>query len=298
MILALRIAIIIWCGIFAIYLIRDCIKHKEDFKKGHLVTYGIMGFVLNLLDTLGIGSNATQMAFFKFTKLSPDDDLPGNGNVIFCIPVAAEFILFLTIVEIDILTLVSMLISAVLGAVLGASVVSKMPINSLRKLLAITLSCVAIILILRSLGVGPFGIAGTATQLRGIKLLIGLVGNFCLGALMCAGVGLYAPCIALVALLGLNITTAFPIMMGSCAFLMPPASIEFIKNGKYNRPAAIIASITGVVGVFIAYYLVKSMPTTVLTWIVACVLLYMAFSFISTVRKEEKDEKKENCLSN
>jgi len=35
------------------------------------------------------------------------------------------------------------------------------------------------------------------------------------------GVGLYAPCLIMLSLLGLDPRAAFPIMMGSCAFLMP-----------------------------------------------------------------------------
>lgn len=287
MITFLRVVTIIWCIIFAIYLYRDCFKHKTKESPGHMILYGIMGFILNILDTLGVGSNATQMAFFKFTKLSPDDELPGNGNVIFAIPVAVEFILFLNIVEVEYLTLITMLLAAVAGAVLGAKIVCKLPINTLRKVLAVTLCCVAVILIARTQGVGPFGVEGTANALTGGKLVIGIIGNFILGALMTCGVGLYAPCMALCALLGMNITVAFPIMMGSCALLMPPASIEFIRKGKYNRPAAAVASITGILGVFAAYFIVRSMPTKVLTWIVAVVLIYMSITFVRSVRKEK-----------
>ena len=57
-----------------------------------------------------------------------------------------------------------------------------------------------------------------------------MAGNFVLGALMTLGIGLYAPCMILVALLGMNDATAFPIMMGSCAFLMPAASVRFVRR--------------------------------------------------------------------
>lgn len=179
-----------------------------------------------------------------------------------------------------------MLIASIIGATLGSTVVTKLPINTLRSILSVTLLFVAILLITRSLGVGPFAIVGTATALTGSKLIIGIVVNFILGALMTVGVGLYAPCMALVALLGMDITAAFPIMMGSCAFLMPPASIQFVKTGKYNRPAAAVASVTGIIGVLIAY---KSMPTTILTWIVSLVLVYMSLNFAKTVLKGRKN---------
>ena len=40
---------------------------------------------------------------------------------------------------------------------------------------------------------------------------------------MTLGIGLYAPCMILVSLLGMDPRAAFPIMMGSCALLMPVA---------------------------------------------------------------------------
>ena len=147
----------------------------------------------------------------------------------------------------------------------------------------------AVLLVMKVNGFGPFGMLGTATGLSGGKLILSVAINFILGMLMCAGVGLYAPCMALCALVGMNITVAFPIMMGSCALLMPPASLEFVKSGRYNRDAAVIMSITGVIGVLIAYFIVKSMPTTILTYIVAVVLIYMAISFV--VIKSEREEK-------
>ena len=287
MVLFFRVVTITILIAYAIYMYRDIIKHKEKDSFFHMILYGIMGFVLNLLDTLGVGSNATQMAFFKLTKLSPDDHLPANGNVIFAIPVGVEFLLFLDIVEVDTVTLITMLVSSVLGAIVGARIVSRLPVNTLRKILAVILPCVAVILICKLNGFGPFGMMGEEIGLTGGKLVIGIVVNFVLGALMTCGVGLYAPCMALCALLGMNISVAFPIMMGSCAFLMPPASVEFVKSGKYNRPAAAIATITGIFGVLAAYYIVKSMPITLLTWIVAAVLIYMSISFILTLKKEK-----------
>ena len=67
-------------------------------------------------------------------------------------------------------------------------------------------------------------------ELDGTLLVIGVAVNFLLGALMTLGIGLYGPCMILVSLLGMNPTAAFPIMMGSCAFLMPVASSRFIKS--------------------------------------------------------------------
>ena len=133
--------------------------------------------------------------------------------------------------------------------------------------------------------VGPFGAAGTATGLTGVKLVLGIVINFFLGALMTIGVGLYAPCMAMIGALGMNIQAAFPIMMGSCAFLMPSCGIKFIKEGKYDRKASVMLTVGGIIGVFIAYFLVKKMPITLLTWIVIVVMIYTALTFFKDAKK-------------
>ena len=81
-----------------------------------------------------------------------------------------------------------------------------------------------------------------------------------LGALMTLGIGLYAPCMILVGLLGMSETTAFPIMMGSCAFLMPVGSLRFIRERSYSLRAALGLAIGGIPGVLLAAYIVKSLP--------------------------------------
>ena len=48
-----------------------------------------------------------------------------------------------------------------------------------------------------------------AARYSGFKMAIGLGGNFVLGALMMLGIGLYAPCMILVYLLGMNPLAAF-----------------------------------------------------------------------------------------
>lgn len=121
--------------------------------------------------------------------------------------------------------------------------------------------------------------------LRGYKLILGILINTLLGALMTIGVGLYAPCMAMVSALGLNVAAAFPVMMGSCAFLMPSASIQFIQSEKYDRKAAVIITIFGLIGVFVAYKVASSLPMNLLTAIVICVMLYTALTFFRDAKR-------------
>ena len=116
---------------------------------------------------------------------------------------------------------------------------------------------------------GALGLSGGALALAGVA--IGL-----LGALMTIGVGLYAPCMVLVSLLGMNPQAAFPIMMGACAFLMPVASARFVSTGRYRRRAALGLTLGGIPGVLIAFYLVKSLPLYWLKWLVVVVVVLTA----------------------
>jgi len=275
----LRVVLIAWTAVFAVYLIMDCVKHKEDFNGEKMIPLALIGCITNFLDTLGIGSFATTQAGFKFTQSSPDETMPGTLNVGDTIPVVTEAVLFFGLIEIAPLTLVGMIAAATIGAVIGAGIVSKWPVKQVRIALGCALVALAIVMACRLLGVGPFGAQGTLTALTGIKLVIGIVINFILGALMTIGVGLYAPCMALCGALGMNISAAFPIMMGSCAFLMPSAGLKFIKEGKYDRKASVMLTVFGVIGVFIAYFIVKSLPLTILTWVIIVVMLFTSVTF-------------------
>jgi uncharacterized membrane protein YfcA len=138
-------------------------------------------------------------------------------------------------------------------------------------------------MLLRALNVVP---GGEALGLTGALLIVGIVGTFILGALMTLGLGLYAPCLVMIALLGMSPTTAFPIMMGSCAFLMPIGSLRFVRSGAYNLKAAIGLAIGGIPGVLLAAYVVKSLPPRVVAWLVVFIILYASITMLRAAAKE------------
>ena len=127
---------------------------------------------------------------------------------------------------------------------------------------------------------------GDITKLEGTRLVIGLAGNFILGMLMTLGIGLYAPCMILISMLGMNITAAFPVMMGSCAFLMPVASGNFIKLKAYDARASMGLLLGGIPGVLLSAYVIKSLPLTALKWLVVVVVTYTAISMLVSAYKE------------
>jgi uncharacterized membrane protein YfcA len=104
---------------------------------------------------------------------------------------------------------------------------------------------------------------------------------------MTLGIGLYAPCMILVSLLGMNPTAAFPIMMGSCAFLMPVGSLRFIRERCYSLRAALGLAIGGIPGVLLAAFIVKSLSLGAVRWLVIIVVLYTAITMLVSATTKE-----------
>jgi uncharacterized membrane protein YfcA len=257
---------------FTTVLTRDFLKHKNNLENVSWVKTGLIGFVVNFFDVLGIGAFAPQTALLKFTKQTEDRLLPGTLNVANTIPVLIQALIFITVIEVEPITLILMLLSAAAGAILGAGIVSKMSEMKIRLTMGFALLITASFMFAGKMEWIQGG--GTAIGLHDGKLAIAVVVNFILGALMTAGIGLYAPCMALVFALGLSPQVAFPIMMGSCAFLMPPASVKFIKEGAYNRKAAVGMALPSIIAVLIAAFIVKSLPLDTLRWLVIVVIVY------------------------
>ena len=204
----------------------------------------------------------------------PDERIPGTLNVGHTPPALAVAFIFILIVAVDFTTLVAMIGAAMLGAWFGAGVVAGMSRRAIRLGMGVALLAAATLMALSNLRVIPGG--GDAVGLTGVKLAAAAGGNFVLGSLMTLGIGLYAPCLILIALLGMSPVVGFPIMMGSCAFLMPIASIRFLRESAYEPGAALGLAIGGLPAVFLAAFLVKSLPLTMVRWLVVAVVLYAA----------------------
>jgi uncharacterized membrane protein YfcA len=129
---------------------------------------------------------------------------------------------------------------------------------------------------------------GLATSLEGWRFGAGVIGNFVLGVLMTLGIGLYGPCMILIALLGMSPITAFPIMMGSCAFLMPVGSTRFIEKRCYALRPALGLALGGVPAVLIAALIVKKLPVDWVRWGVVVVVIYTALAMLRSALKESQ----------
>ena len=274
------------------FLVRDFTRRRREQREagtpvppvaptpGGLAT----GFITNFFDTLGVGSYAPTTSIFRIWKMVPDEQIPGTMNIGHTLPTIVEALIFTQIVPIEARTLVLMIAASVVGAWMGAGVVASWPRRAVQVGMGCALIGATALMLLGMLNLTPS--AGAALSLSGGKLGIAIAVNFILGALMTLGIGLYAPCMILVSLLGMNPTAAFPVMMGSCALLMPVASVRFLRSGRYEPRALLGLLAGGIPAVLIAAFLVKSLPLSVVRWLVVVVVIYTAVSLLRTAARE------------
>ncbi len=246
-----------------------------------------IGFVTAFFDTLGIGSFATTTTVFKLRNLVPVKLIPGTLNVGHTMPTIAQAFIYTQMVPVESTTLVSMIAAAMAGSWLGAGVVIRWPRRKIQIGMGLALIGAAALMLMTSLNLFPKG--GDTFALAGPRLAVGLAGNFVLGALMMLGIGLYAPCMILVYLLGMAPTAAFPIMMGSCAFLMPFSSVRFVGSRTYHRQASLGLALGGFPAAIIAAKLVTWLPPGAVRWLVVAVVIYTALNMLLTAREETRD---------
>jgi uncharacterized membrane protein YfcA len=242
----------------------------------------LVGAITDFFDTLGIGSFATTTSLWRARQTVPDEHIPGTLNVGHTLPTIVQAFLYIDSVPVAPLTLIGMIAASVAGALLGAPIVCRLPRRQVQRGLGIALLVLCAVLVYRQFG-DPKG--GDATGLESATLVLGLAANFALGALMTIGVGLYAPCLLLVSLLGLTPKAGFPIMMGSCAFLMPLASVPFVRTGCYHPRAALGLTLAGLPAVYFAAKVVQDMDLKVVKWLVAVVIVYTAVSLLLASRR-------------
>lgn len=283
-----KLLLLIGLGLVAVYHIVSLVRGLP--KLGSVKpTPGLIlhGTVTDFLDTLGIGSFATSTAIFRATKWVKDALIPGTLNAGHTMSTLAQAFIYTQVVEVEPITLIGMIVAAVVGSYVGAGLVARWPTQRIQLGMGLCLAGAALLTAAQAAGTLPGG--GEAIGLTGAKLGVALFGNFVLGVLMTIGIGLYGPCLVLVSILGMNPAAGFPIMMGSCAFLMPFASDRFIRLGKVDPKAVVGNIIGGLPAVLVAAYIVKSLPLTALRWLVAVVVAYTAVTLIMAARRKTEE---------
>ena len=266
-------ALALLAAAFVAMLVREALKRGAGAPGPESL---ILGAITNFFDTLGIGSFAPTTAWLKFRRMIPDSFIPATLNVGHALPAMMQSAIFLVLlgVQVDPVLLVSCIVAAVAGAVVGAPLMVRAPVRLVQGIVGVALLIAAALYAMSNLDLMPIG--GTATALEPRLLWIAVVAHFIMGVLMAFGIGLYAPSLILLSLLGLDPRLAFPIMASACAFLMPTTGFRYIRSERIDLRIVIGIALGGIPAVLLAAFVVKEMPIEPLRWAVVVVVLYAA----------------------
>jgi uncharacterized membrane protein YfcA len=277
MLIALLAPLALASAVYAFLLLRAAIAREQFTVRGEAVA---LGAVTNFFDTLGIGSFAPTMAWFKFRGLVPDRLIPCTMLVGHTLPVMAEAAIFLILlgVGVDPVLLVGCAIALVMGGLLGAPLVAKAHVRVVQTVVGVALIVAAVLYGMTNLHLMPAG--GTAGSLPPLLTVIAIAANFVLGVLLNFGVGNYAPTLVMLSLMGMDPRLCFPIMAAGAALTAAGASVRHIAIGEVDLRIAIGMALGGIPAVLIAAFVVKSMPVELLRWLVIAVVLYAAAAML------------------
>jgi uncharacterized membrane protein YfcA len=223
----------------------------------------------------------------KLRRMAPDSYFPAILNAGHALPTVAQALVFINLVRVDPMLLIACIVAAVLGAWVGEPAVQRSPVRAVQGVVGAALLIAAALYAMKNLGWIPDQDSGPLT-LPPAAFAIAVAGHFVLGVLMMFGIGLYAPSLILLSLLGLNPIAAFPIMMGSCAFLMPISSVRFVRSERIDLRIVIGLALGGIPAVLLAAFVVKSLPLVTLRWLVVVVVLYAAALLLRSALFGEK----------
>jgi uncharacterized membrane protein YfcA len=289
MLIALLAALAVVTVVYAVCLLRSAIASRATPRLEAVV----LGAVTNFFDTLGIGSFAPTMAWFRLRKLVPDQLIPGTMLVGHTLPAMTQAVIFLVLlgVLVDPLLLTGCVVAVVAGALLGAPLVCKTRVWIVQSIVGLALLVAATFYILSNLGLMPVG--GTAAALPLPLMIVAIGANFVFGVLLNFGVGNYAPTLAMLSLMGMDPRLSFPIMAGGAALAGASASVRHISIGKIDLRIALGLCVGGIPAVLVAAFVVKAMPVEFLRWLVTIVVVYAAAVILIAAARGRREQRLE-----
>lgn len=272
MLIALLVPLGVATLVFTIILLRSVIATRSTPSIEGMA----LGAVTNFFDTLGIGSFAPTMAWFKFRNMVPDRLIPSTMLVGHSLPTIAQAFIFLILLGllVDPVLIVGCAIALLLGGLVGAPLVARTSVWRIQLIVAVALLIAATLYAMSNLELMPAG--GTASRLPLELTVIAIAANFLFGILLNFGIGHYAPSLVMLSLMGLDPRLAFPIMATGGALTIAGAGSRHVLMGHVDLRVALGIMIGGIPAVFAAAFIVKEMPLEALRWMVAAVVLYAA----------------------
>ena len=271
-------------GLF-IAIVREAAKTSELVPKGEALA---LGAVTNFFDTLGIGSFAPTIAWFRFRKMVPDRLIPLTMFIGYTVPAILQGVIFLILlgVKVDLYLLTGCVVAIVLGGYWSVPLAARSPVRLIQTIIGIALLIAAFFYCLANLGLMPAG--GTATSLPLSLAIVAIVANFIFGLLLSFGVGNYAPSLAMFSLMGMDPRLAFPIMAAGAGFAGLAAGSQCVRKVKLDWRIVLGLTIGAIPSVLVAAFIVKEMDLVLLRWLVVVVVTYAGLTLLYTaLRKAE-----------
>lgn len=276
--------------VYAAVLARAALAAREFVPRTEAL---LLGAVTNFFDTLGIGSFAPSMAWFKFRRLVPDRLIPSTMLVGHTLPTLAQAVIFLILLGagVDPVLLVGCVVALLAGGLIGAPLVAKARVPVIQTVVGIGLLAAAFFYALSNLELMPGG--GTASSLPPALTVAAIAGNFVLGILLNFGIGNYAPTLAMLSLMGMDPRLCFPIMAAGAGLTMAGASIRHIGLGAIDLRIVLGMALGGIPAVLVAAFIVKEMPIEWLRWLVIFVVVYAAIVMLRSAMLASREAREE-----
>ena len=269
-------------GLF-VGIIREAAKTNQLVPKPEALA---LGAVTNFFDTLGIGSFAPTLAWFRFRKMVPVRLMPLTMFIGYTIPAILQGVIFLILlgVKVDLLLLTGCVIAIVIGGYVGVPIASRSPVRLIQAIVGVALLLAALFYSLSNLGLMPVG--GTANGLPLTLAIVAIIANFLFGILLSFGVGNYAPTLAMLSLMGMDPRLAFPIMAAGAGFSGVAAGYQCVRKVNLDWRIVLGLTIGALPSVLIAALIVKEMDLVLLRWLVVVVVTYAGIVLLMTASRK------------
>ncbi|KTC92230.1 sulfite exporter TauE/SafE family protein [Legionella cincinnatiensis] len=237
---------------------------------------GISGIVAFIADTVGIGSFAMNVALAKIMGTFRDDEMPAVNNGAQVIPGAIESLFFMSLIDVDLTTLLTLIIGTCVGGLVGGFIVSHLSKQAIRLSMVCCFALIIILLISHKFRLLPVG--GELTELHSWKLIVGFGAMVVCGALTSVGIGLFVMVQCVLFLMNISPVVAFPIMTTAGAMQQPLTTLVFLKHNKIPLKKTMILSVSGCIGVLITIPIFMQLTISWLHDLLIFILIYNFFA--------------------
>ncbi|STY27861.1 integral membrane protein [Legionella wadsworthii] len=253
-----------------------------------LATSGVIAFIA---DTLGIGSFAVNVALAKMMGTFSDDEMPAVNNGAQVIPGTIESLFFIGLIDVDLTTLLTLVMGTCVGGLLGGFVVSHMSKQTIRFAMVCCFALIILLLISHQFRLLPVG--GELMELHSWKLIIGFLAMVVCGALTSVGIGLFVMVQGVLFLMNISPVVAFPIMTTAGAMQQPLTTLVFLKHDKIPLKKTLILSLSGCLGVLITIPIFMQLT---ITWLHLLLLFILIYNFFAVGRTYLQSRLKKNYV--